>query len=60
MSYLRYMCLLAHSGVPHILCCVYCFLCIRLMFCVYNVASFSGLSILNCPFGILLMFIYKY
>jgi hypothetical protein len=23
MSYLRYLCLLAHSGVQHILCCVF-------------------------------------
>ena len=23
MSYLRYLCLLAHSGVQHVLCCVF-------------------------------------
>ena len=31
MSYLRYMCLLAYSGVHHILCCVFCFVCLRLV-----------------------------
>ena len=46
MSYLRYLCLFAHSGVQHILCCV-----------TYSdvpcVASISGLFIFDCPFGIL-------
>jgi len=32
-------------------CC--CFVCLRLVFCVPNVASFSGLSILDCFFGFL-------
>jgi len=42
MSYLRYLCLLAHSGVQHILCCVFgCFS----SFCVPYVASFSGFLI---------------
>ena len=31
MSYLRYLCLFAHSGVQHILCCVFCLVCLRLM-----------------------------
>jgi hypothetical protein len=38
MSYLRYMCWLSHSGVQHILCCVFvlfvfvlCALCCRLL-----------------------------
>jgi hypothetical protein len=44
---LRYLCLFAYSGVQHILCCVYV-----LFFLVY-VPSFSGLSIFDCPFGIL-------
>ena len=65
MSYLRYLCLLAYSGVQHILCCV--FVCLRLGYtmlpvsldCLYliapsswthYVASFSGLSIFDCPF----------
>jgi hypothetical protein len=47
MSYLRYLCLFAYSGVN-----AYCVV----FFFVY-VASFSGLSIFDCPFGILLTFI---
>jgi len=39
--------LLAHHGVQHILGCV-CF-CLLLVFCVSNVACFSGLSIFDCP-----------
>ena len=50
MSYLRYLCLLAYSGVQHILCCVFCFVCLPLVFCVPNVANFSGLSILELVF----------
>ena len=41
MSYLRYLCLLAHSGVPHILCCVFalffvvlCTLCCQFLWVV--------------------------
>jgi hypothetical protein len=48
--FLFYMCLFTHSGVQHILCCVFVLHCLRLVF-VLNVASFSGLSILDCPFG---------
>ena len=51
MSYLRHVCLLAHNDVQHILCCVFCFACLHLVSCVHNVASFSGLFILDCPFG---------
>jgi hypothetical protein len=40
MSYLRYLCLLAHSAVQHSLCRVFCFVCLRP---VSYVASFSGL-----------------
>jgi len=48
MSSLRYLSLLVYGDVQHILCCVFvCFICFRL------VASFSGLSIFDCPFGIL-------
>jgi hypothetical protein len=32
MSYLRYLCLLAYSGVQHILCCVFCFASLRLVY----------------------------
>ena len=50
MSYLRYLCLLAFSCV-HIYCVVFS-LCLSSS-CVTNVASFSGLSIFDCYFGIL-------
>jgi hypothetical protein len=50
MYYLRYLCLLAHSGVQHILCCGFGFVCLHLMSCVPNVASFTWLSFLNCQF----------
>jgi len=52
MSYLRYMCLFAYSSVQHILWCVYVMFCLSPS-CVPYVASFSGLSIFDCPFGIL-------
>ena len=45
VSYLRYLCLFAYSGVQRILCCV-------LSSCVYPVpyvSSFSGLSIFDSP-----------
>jgi hypothetical protein len=45
MSYLHYLCLFAHSGVQHILCCVF----VLFVFVLPNVASFSGLSIFYCP-----------
>jgi hypothetical protein len=41
MFYLRYLCLFVHSGVQHILCCVFAFL--RL---VYSMLPVS----LDCPF----------
>jgi hypothetical protein len=44
MSYLRYLCLFAYSGVQHMLCCVFCFVSLRLVLCVPYVASFSGFS----------------
>ena len=55
MSYLRYLCLLAHSGVQHILCCVFglffvvlCTLCCQFLWIfdclsVFSNVSFSGL-----------------
>jgi len=46
---LRYLWLFAYSGVCFL--CVVCF-CLSSS-CVHNVASFSGLSIFDCPFGIL-------
>ena len=44
---------LAHSCVQHILCCVvfFCFVCLHLASCVSSIASLSGLSILDNPFG---------
>ena len=33
------------------LCYRYFFVCLRLVLCVPNVVSFSGLYILDCPFG---------
>ena len=61
MSQLRYFCLHAHSGVQtHIeymnnitgfMYCVFCIVYLRPVFCVPNVASVSGLSILDFPFG---------
>jgi hypothetical protein len=47
MSYLGYMCLFTYIGVQYILCCVF------VLSCVPYVAGFSGLSIFDCPFGIL-------
>ena len=35
MSYLRYLCLLAHSGVQHILWCVLCTLCCHSLWVVH-------------------------
>ena len=50
MSYLRYLCLFANSGVQHILCCVFgwfvfvlCTLCCQFLWIVH----------FACPFGIL-------
>jgi hypothetical protein len=56
MSYLRYLYLLTHSGVQHILYCVFVF---SLSACVPYVASFSGLSFFDCPFRYSLTFIYR-
>ena len=50
MSYLRYLCMFVYSGVQHtVLCFLFCFS----LSPVPYVASFSGLSIFDCPFGIL-------
>jgi hypothetical protein len=46
ISYLRYLCLLAYCGIQRILSC-FLFVFLRL------VASFSGLTIVDCSFGIL-------
>ena len=52
MSYLRYLCLYEHSGVQHILCCVFA-LFVLVLCTVSHVASFSGLSIYDYTFGFL-------
>jgi hypothetical protein len=49
MSYLRYLCLFAHSGVQHILCCGF----FSSSSCVPCVASFSGFFIFDGTFDIL-------
>jgi hypothetical protein len=59
MSYLRYLCLFAYSGVQHILCYVF----IRIVYTMLPVyldcplliapSVFSRLSIVDFPFGIL-------
>jgi DNA-directed RNA polymerase beta subunit len=51
----EYTSLMSYHGVQHILSCVFvfCSVCLRLVSCVPNVASFSGLSILDCFFGFL-------
>ena len=41
MSYLRYLRLFVYNGVQHLLCCVFCFVCL-----VYNMLTVS----LDCPF----------
>ena len=44
MSYLRYLCLFAHSGVQYILCCVFVvFFCLRLLYTMLPVS-------LDCQF----------
>ena len=44
MSYLRYLCLFAHSGVQHILCCVFALFVFVL--CLVSMLPVS----LDCPF----------
>ena len=51
MSYLRYLCLFSYSGVQHTVCCVFV-----LGFFVLCSSMFSGLFILDCPFGFVLCF----
>jgi hypothetical protein len=60
VSYLRSLWLFTYGGVQRIfahlisfLYSVFCFVCLRLGSCVPNAGSFSGLSILDCPFGFL-------
>jgi len=55
MSYLRYLCLFAYSGVQHILCCVFvllffiwCTLCCQFLWIVHFDCLFAILSGLLC------------
>jgi len=47
MSYLRYFCLFAYSGVQHISYCVFV-----LFVLVLWTLCFSALFVFDCPFGI--------
>jgi hypothetical protein len=47
-------CNFPHIPVTVIYCCNECICFVHLVFCVPYVASFSRLSIVDCPFGILL------
>ena len=53
LSYLRYLCLLAHNGVQHMLWFFFVFFCLRRVPCVHKVSSFSRLSILDFHYGFL-------
>ena len=49
---------LVRSVLPiFLVVCVFCYACLRLVSSLINVASASGLSILDCSFGVLLAFI---
>ena len=52
ISYLRYLYLVANSGVQHILCCVFVLFCLCSSYVPYGV-SVSGLDIGDYPFGVL-------
>jgi len=54
ISYLRYLCLFAHSGVQHILWCG--FACLSSS-CVPYVAFFSGLSNFDCQFDFYILYL---
>ena len=46
----RCLCLLAYSGIQHILCCVFA---LSSSSCVPCFVSFSGMSIFDWPLGVL-------
>jgi hypothetical protein len=46
-------CVSLRIAVSNAYCVLLCFVCLHLVSCVPYVAIFSGLSILDCPFGIL-------
>ena len=45
MSYLRYLCLFAHSSIQHIMCCVFIIFCLSLVYPMLPVS-------LDCPYCI--------
>jgi hypothetical protein len=47
MSYLRYLCLFAHSGVQHILCCVFAFF-VFVLCLVYPILPVSHHFFFDC------------
>jgi len=49
MNSRQYIC----KDEPNVLCCAFVFY-LRPVSCVPNVVSFSGMSILDCPFGFVL------
>jgi hypothetical protein len=62
MSYLRYLCLLEHSGVQHILCCVFalfffvlCTLCCQLPRIAHFLSALSVFSNVYLPCSIWLL-----
>ena len=60
MSYLPYLCLFVQYIVLYNTYCVVlsvCFLCLRLVFCIPSVDTFSRLSLLNCSLRFSLTFI---
>ena len=57
MSYLRYLCLLAHSGVQHILCCI--FVLLFLVFCTICCQCLWIAHFFLLPDGYSLTFIYQ-
>jgi hypothetical protein len=60
MSHLPYLCLFVQYIVLYNTYCVVlsvCFLCLRLVFCIPSVDTFSRLSILNCSLRFSLTFI---
>ena len=50
---IQIICVCLRIVVSNTQCYVFCFACLHLVFCVHNATSISGLSILDCPFGIL-------
>jgi hypothetical protein len=63
MSYLRYVCLLTHSGVKHILFCIFvlfffvlCTLCCKILWIVHLLIATSVFSNVDAQFRVLFVF----